>query len=136
MKLVNKYLGKIDKKMCCVVCLILGFVLGCIYLKAKKTSLEGLKNMDTTNCFVYCYMNGCPHCEAVTPKWDEFVKENNGKYKTIKLIKKENSKHPNFMKKHNISGFPTFIYINNNGKKTQCEERTEKSWKKFLDNLN
>ena len=137
MKSVNKYLGKMDKKMCCVVCLIIGFLVGCVYLNVKNKCMEGLKNKgDDKNSFVYCYMNGCPHCEAVSPKWDSFSKKHKNKYNSVKLVKKENKKHSKFMTKHEIKGFPTLIHIDNNGETKECQERDETGWKKFLDNLN
>ena len=81
-------------------------------------------------------MKGCRHCKAVDPKWDRFVKKHKHSYKGVKLMKKENKKHKDFMEKHDVKGFPTFVFINK-GKKTgkQCEERSEDGWTTFLDSM-
>ena len=125
---------KMDKMSCCVLCVILGFVVGMLYAKSSK---EGMKNKTKKhkNSIVYCHMKGCPHCEKVMPEWDSFHKKHDGVYNKVKMVKIENKENPEFMNKHNVKGFPTFIYVDKNGKGKEVDGRTENDWKKFLDNV-
>lgn len=130
------FLKKMDKMKCCVLCVVIGFILGCFYVQSKNSGMEGLENQGK-NMFVYCHMNGCPHCEKVTPKWDDFVndKETKEKYERITFIKLENSEHPEFMEKYGIKGFPSFVFIDSSGKKTDVNGRSKKAWSSFLDSM-
>lgn len=125
---------KMTKMNCCVLCIILGFIVGMLYARLRKRR-EGMENKmeKYNNAFVYCHMKGCPHCEKVTPEWDEFNEKHDGNYNGIKIMKVENKEDPEFMKKHNIKGFPSFVHVDENGKGKQVEERKMTAWEKFLD---
>lgn len=52
---------------------------------------------------VLFYMNGCSHCEANKPKWDEMKR----KYKNIHVMEIESADVPS---EENVSGFPTMKF--------------------------
>jgi thiol-disulfide isomerase/thioredoxin len=99
--------------------LVIGvFVVGCLVnlmIGNNKTSLEGMSNQKELN---YFYMDGCPHCTAFDPKWDEFKSSYNG---SLKLNKIESANAP---KSLGISGFPSILIVANGEKKDELQSRT------------
>lgn len=99
--------------------LVIGvFVVGCLanlMIGNKKTSLEGMSNQKQLN---YYYMDGCPHCTAFDPKWNEFKSNYNG---SLKLNKIESANAP---KSLGISGFPSILIVVNGEKKDELQTRT------------
>ena len=61
---------------------------------------------------VLCHMTNCGHCKKMMPEWDKFSKQ--GKIKTRKI---EVSQDEDFMRKHDVSSFPTILLLDKNGKK-------------------
>ena len=115
-----KSINKLCKKLCAkiglpkYICLaIMAFL--AIYLIRRyvlpRVSVEGLSG---ARKFVYAYMNGCPHCDEATPEWDKFTSQNKTAVKPVKI---ESSEDPDFMKRHEVVGFPTFLLISSDGKK-------------------
>ena len=99
--------------------LVIGvFVVGCLVnlmIGNNKTSFEGMSNQKELN---YFYMDGCPHCTAFDPKWDEFKSSYNG---SLKLNKIESANAP---KSLGISGFPSILIVANGEKKDELQSRT------------
>ena len=52
---------------------------------------------------VLFYMDGCSHCEANKPKWDELKK----KYRNIRVVEIESANVP---PEEGVNGFPTMKY--------------------------
>jgi len=61
---------------------------------------------------VLCHMTNCGHCKKMMPEWDKFSKQ--GKIKTRKI---EVSQDEDFMRKHDVSSFPTILLLDKSGKK-------------------
>lgn len=61
---------------------------------------------------VLCHMTSCGHCKKMMPEWDKFSKQ--GKIKTRKI---EVSQDEDFMRKHDVSSFPTILLLDKSGKK-------------------
>jgi len=99
--------------------LIIGvFAVGCfanLMIGNNKTSLEGMSNQKELN---YYYMDGCPHCTAFDPKWDEFKSSYSG---SLKLNKIESANAP---KSLGISGFPSILIVLNGEKKDELQTRS------------
>ena len=99
--------------------LVIGvFLLGCLanlMIGNNKTSLEGMSNQKELN---YYYMDGCPHCTAFDPKWDEFKSSYNG---SLKLNKIESENAPQSL---GITGFPSILIVVNGEKKDELQTRT------------
>lgn len=117
-------------KMLCLTLLLVVVIIIAVFLHNKYVAREGFLSKGKKN-FVYCYMNGCPHCETATPEWDKFVKGySNNKY--VNLAKVESREDPTFMRKHNVVGFPTFMVIDENGNK-QREYHGKRTLAGFVD---
>ena len=63
------------------------------------------------------YAPWCGFCQMLTPEWKNFVKKFGKKY-TIKALNVENKKGGNghISEKLGVNGFPTIMYIDENGK--------------------
>ena len=78
----------------------------------------------------YYYMNNCGHCTRFTPEWDQFVKTYTG---PVKLKKVEASEAGNDLKKYNIQGFPTVLFLDDDGNSKIYEgPRTSQGLNKFI----
>jgi thiol-disulfide isomerase/thioredoxin len=99
--------------------LVIGvFLVGCLanlMIGNKRTSLEGMSNQKELN---YYYMDGCPHCTAFDPKWDEFKSSYSG---SLKLNKIESANAPESL---GISGFPSILIVANGEKKDELQSRS------------
>lgn len=102
-------------KMLCSTLLVIVVIIVAVFLHNKYVTREGFLSKGKKN-FVYCYMDGCPHCETATPEWDKFVKGYN-KNDNANFAKVESREDPDFMRKHNVVGFPTFMVIDKDGNK-------------------
>ena len=102
-------------KILCSTLLVIVVIIVAVFLHNKYVSREGFLSNGKRN-FVYCHMNGCPHCDSATPEWDKFVK-GYSKNEHVKFAKIESREDPEFMKKHNVVGFPTFMVIDKHGNK-------------------
>ena len=61
------------------------------------------ESLNSRPVLVLFYMEGCSHCEANKPKWDEFKK----KFKKIPVVEIESANVP---PEENVTGFPTMKY--------------------------
>ena len=99
--------------------LIIGvFSVGCfanLMIGNNTINLEGMSNQKELN---YYYMDGCPHCTAFDPKWDEFKSSYSG---SLKLNKIESANAP---KSLGISGFPSILIVLNGEKKEELQSRS------------
>ncbi len=62
------------------------------------------------------HMTGCPHCVKLIPEWQSFVSKNNTGIKTRSV---ERSEDPALVKKYNVTGFPTILLVDSQGKKVK-----------------
>jgi hypothetical protein len=69
---------------------------------------------------VLFYMNGCSHCEANKPKWDEVKR----KYKKIPVVEIESADVP---ASENVSGFPTMKFKPKHGRERVISGQQESS---------
>lgn len=74
--------------------------------------------------------NRCPHCRAFTSEWNK-LQEN---FKDIEYETFDNEKHPKELKKWDIDGVPTLMYINGKEATEYVGERSAKAIKKFVRN--
>ena len=110
--LCKKLCGKIGlpKYVCLAIVAFLAIYLIRTYV-LPRVSVEGLSG---ARKFVFAHMNGCPHCDDAMPEWDKFASQNKTAVKPVKI---ESSEDPDFMKRHEVVGFPTFLLISSDGKK-------------------
>jgi len=66
--------------------------------------------------FVLVHMNGCGHCEKLMPDWNAAEAENNTDI-SMRAVEMSEDDGPELCKKHNISGFPTIMLLDNKGEK-------------------
>ena len=113
-KKVSKMCGAFCKSLglpaiiCCVALLLAVLYLAKIYL---LPSIEGLSPNSGKKKIVYCYMDGCPHCDKAMPAWEEFSSST----EVVDTAKIESKKDPEFMKKMEVQGFPTFLLLDAGG---------------------
>ena len=113
-KMVNKYSNSPTLIIILLLLIVLLFIIIIIYLvKIAKTREYFESSKDKT--FVYCYMDGCPHCESTHPEWENL--EQSWDNNNIELRKVENKEDPELMRKHDVKGFPTFLMLDKNGNK-------------------
>ena len=113
-------------KICGTFCKILGLpaVVCCVALSiallylAKMYLLplvEGLSPNSGKKKLVYCYMDGCPHCDKAMPAWEDFSSSTT----VVDTAKIESKEDPEFMKKMEVQGFPTFLLLDAGGNKLE-----------------
>ena len=111
-------------KMCGAFCKSLGLpavicciaLLGAVLYLAKMYLLplvEGLSPNSGKKKLVYAYMDGCPHCDKAMPAWDDFSSSTT----VVDTEKIESKADPDFMKKMEVQGFPTFLLLDASGNK-------------------
>lgn len=115
----------LPKIVCCGV-----LVLVVLYL-AKKYLLPMVEGMAPggKKKFVFAYMNGCPHCDKSMPDWDKFA-ANCSEMECKKIESKEDGE---FMQKHEVQGYPTYLLLDSSGEKIKeySGDRSEADLKKF-----
>lgn len=111
-----------SKKMCITTTIILVIAFfGLFYLGKTYLATEGFsigRQDDNTPRIVYYYMEGCGHCVKFMPDWDAFKSGYSG---SLKVIKKEQGDAKSELKKYNVQGFPTVLFIDGTGKSTKFE---------------
>lgn len=105
---------------CYLFIFILVVVLVYFVRKYILKSREGLDINSDKKSIVYCHMNGCGHCEAFNPIWEQFM--NGSKLPTLNYAKVEASEDPKFMDKMGVQGFPTVIAVDTDGSKIKEHE--------------
>ena len=111
--------------------ILLTIVFGSTFFGAKKNT-EGLSNSKE---FVLVHMNGCGHCKTLMPEWDAANKENKTGI-TMRSVEMNEDDGPELCKKHDITGFPTMLVLENGNKvKDYNGERNKKGLLDFLNSL-
>ena len=96
----------------------------------KRSSVENFGNPASCN---YYYMEQCGHCKRFSPEWDQFVQTYNG---PAKLRKIEMNEAGSDLEKYNIQGFPTILFIDENGEAKDYDgPRTSDALNQFINNL-
>jgi len=89
-----------------------------------------VENFGNPASCTYYYMNNCGHCKTFTPEWDKFVKTYTG---PVTLKKVEASEAGDDLKKYNIQGFPTVLFLDDAGNsKTYEGPRTSEGLNNFI----
>ena len=119
-KLCKKTCGKFGfpKYVCLAIVAFLAIYLIRKYVMPNVEGLTGPKKL------VFAHMDGCRHCDDAMPEWDKFVSNNKTSIKPVKI---ESKQDPDFMKKHEVAGFPTFLLLSADGKKIKEYEGARKS---------
>jgi len=110
--------------------LVVGYVGYTCYLNLNKKT-EGLENKKE---LVLVHMTGCGHCKTLMPDWESASKENKTgiNMRSVEMSEKDG---PDLCKKHNITGFPTMLLLENGKKiKDYDGERNKNSILQFLQN--
>ena len=109
-----------------VLLLIIGVLLVVILALLIDTRVKEKFTSDTTGeKLVLYHLNGCHHCTELMPIWNE-LKKTHGAH----MAEYEATAHPELMKHHNITSFPTIM----KGKHVFKGERTHDNLKAFLMN--
>jgi|UniRef100_A0A6C0BXQ2 thiol-disulfide isomerase/thioredoxin len=116
----------LPKVICCAVLVVVALYLAKKYLLPL---VEGMSPNSGKKKFVFCYMNGCPHCDKAMPAWDEFAKS----CSEMECKKIESKEDAEFMKKHEVQGYPTYLLLDGTGEKVAeySGDRSVKDLKKF-----
>jgi|694.fasta_scaffold30453_8 hypothetical protein len=109
-----------------VLLLIIGVLLVVILALLIDTRVKEKFTSDATGeKMVLYHLNGCHHCTKLMPVWNE-LKQTHGAH----MAEYEATAHPELMKHHNITSFPTIM----KGKHVFKGERTHDNLKAFLMN--
>lgn len=60
-------------------------------------------------------MDGCPHCDKAMPAWEDFSSSTT----VVDTTKIESKEDPEFMKKMDVQGYPTFLLLDAGGNKLE-----------------
>jgi thiol-disulfide isomerase/thioredoxin len=83
---------------------------------------------------VYFSMNGCAHCQAFNPEWDELVSQvtqDEARKAKITLLKLDAED----ARKYGVDRFPTVMYVKGEEKREYEGERTAKALSDFIDEV-
>ena len=131
------------RNLCDYACLAL-LLLACYYVikmvnnYLNREGYDNLKNTLGSKRFCLIHMDGCGHCERLMPDWLKLEKENNANNTGIVMqaINMKTSEGKKLVDENNISGFPTMLLLDSNGKKIKAYEgdRTIEGLKSFIEN--
>jgi thioredoxin-like negative regulator of GroEL len=128
---LGKMIKNLKKPHALLKLLIVVAILYIIYHIAKKYFLKEAFTNPTT-C-TYYYMEQCGHCKRFSPEWDKFTQSYTG---PVRLRKVEMNNAGDDLNKYNINGFPTILFVNDNGESQQYEgPRTSDALNKFINSL-
>ena len=82
-------------------------------VKKPKNTEEAEELLQKKPLVVLFYMEGCPHCAANKPAWDDFKKSCK-----LPMAEIESNETPS---SSGVTGFPTMIYIKKDGSKKTIE---------------
>jgi len=132
---MNQLLNRWNKsnyilKILCIISVYIIIRIIFMFMYSSKTENFG----NPASC-TYYYMNNCGHCKRFSPEWDDFVQSYNG---PVRLKKIEMSDAGSDLEKYNIQGFPTILFLDEEGNSKFYEgPRTSDGLNKFIsDNLN
>jgi hypothetical protein len=86
-------------------------------VKKPKDTQEAEEILQEKPLVVLFYMNGCPHCAANKPAWDEFKKSCKVPVAEIEADETPSSS--------GVSGFPTMVHIKKDGSKKTVEGKRD-----------
>ena len=114
-KCMSKHNNLVKAGFCALVALFLFLIvlrLVSIVVQALNTK-EGYTGASE---LLLLHMTGCPHCVKLIPEWQSFVSKNNTGIKTRSV---ERGEDPALVKKYNVTGFPTILLLDSQGKKVK-----------------
>jgi len=128
---MNKILKKINKLPTLFkIAIVFAIIIIIRFVVMYSISRSHVENFGNPASCTYYYMTNCGHCTRFTPEWDEFVKTYTG---PVKLKKVEASEAGNDLKKYNIQGFPTILFLDDEGNNEIYEgPRTSEGLNKFI----
>ncbi len=86
-------------------------------VKKPKDTQEAEEILQEKPLVVLFYMDGCPHCAANKPAWDEFKKSCK-----VPIAEIESAETPS---NSGVSGFPTMVHIKKDGSKKTVEGKRD-----------
>ena len=111
--------------------IVLAILFSTMVCSCRKNK-EGLSNQKE---FVLIHMKGCGHCKTLMPEWEQASKNNKSGI-SMRAVEMNEGDGPELCKKHNISGFPTMIVLENGEKiKDYNGERNKDGLLSFLNTL-
>jgi len=120
--------GKFGSINLVLAAVLLAVMFGAMFNGAKQNT-EGLANQKE---FVLVHMTGCGHCKTLMPEWRSAEKENNTGI-SMRAVEMNRDDGPELCEKHNITGFPTMILLENGKKVADYNgERNKDGLLKFL----
>jgi len=120
--------GKLSTLNLVLAAILLAVVFGSVFNGTKQIS-EGLSNNKE---FVLVHMTGCGHCKTLMPEWKSAAKANNTGI-SMRAVEMNEGDGPELCKKHNITGFPTMLLLDNGKKVADYNgERNKDGLLKFL----
>ena len=121
-----------------VVVIVLLIVAYFVFSMGKKYLYqEGFSNLKSgEKGLVLLHMNGCGHCKTLMPKWNEAKNENDSNVQMFEY-EMNDPKGKELCSKHDVSGFPTIIVVDNKGNKLgdYDGERTKEGILSFLKSM-
>jgi len=115
-----------------LVAALLAVLFWLVFYGPSKTTREGLTNNKE---FVLVHMNKCPHCVNLMPHWEAAESENKTGM-NMRAVEMSEDDGPELCEKHNITGFPTMILLENGKKVSDYDgERNKDGILAFLKGL-
>ena len=106
---------KLDMNSLSLVVLVLGIgLVSYLIMKSQKKTCEGYADDNRNGAKVmFFFADWCPHCTKAKPEWNKLKKIKTIKGKEIEYVDVDCTKNDSpsvqaKLKKHNVSGFPTF----------------------------
>lgn len=127
----NKYFLTFSLINVALMMIVLAILFSTMVCSCRKNK-EGLSNQKE---FVLIHMKDCGHCKTLMPEWQEASKNNKSGI-NMRAVEMNEDDGPELCKKHNISGFPTMIVLENGEKvKDYNGERNKDGLLSFLNTL-
>lgn len=112
---------------------VVGIVAYAVYdVLLKGVMQEGMENGSSIKELVFIKMNGCPACDSMQDEWNKF-QQNHPENIKVTQTEREDVRAQELIDKHNVTGFPTILLLDENGNKVKDYdgERTAQAFKKF-----
>lgn len=127
----NKYFLTFSLINVALMMIVLAILFSTMVCSCRKNK-EGLSNQKE---FVLIHMKDCGHCKTLMPEWEEASKNNKSGI-NMRAVEMNEGDGPELCKKHNISGFPTMIVLENGEKvKDYDGKRNKDGLLSFLNTL-
>ena len=98
---MNKLVNFVKKNKY-IVLVVVAALLIALYMNKESFEGAGSSNHPSTAILVFFQMDGCGHCDAFKPTWDELQ---------VPVAKKVvNAKERDTVEKYGVQGFPTIAY--------------------------